>query len=96
MSRHPLYIEVKFVSEKTFADTMSLISSQDVHSSLLYFVSVLPELPLPTPLQNALNNKSLLYSLNLSEESRRLLDDADDALVEDVSNLLRQGTTENM
>jgi len=57
---------------------------------------VLPELPLPTPLQNALNNKSLLYSLKLSEKSRKLLDDADDALVEQISTLLRQASTEKM
>ena len=57
---------------------------------------MLPELPLPTPLQNALNNKSLLYNPKLTEESRKLLEDADDALVEDVSSLLRQGSTENM
>jgi len=63
---------------------------------LLISISVLPELPLPTPLQNALNNKSLLYNPKLTEESRKLLEDADDALVEDVSSLLRQGSTENM
>ena len=60
------------------------------------FLTVLPELPLPTPLQNALNNKSLLYSLKLSEKSRKLLDDADDALVEQISTLLRQASTEKM
>lgn len=64
--------------------------------TVLLVISVLPELPLPTPLQNAFNSKSLLYSHKLSEESRKLLDDADDALVEDVSNLLRQSSTDNM
>ncbi|XP_052774333.1 nipped-B-like protein A isoform X2 [Mya arenaria] len=57
---------------------------------------LLPELPLPTPLQNALNNKSLLYSSKLSEKSRKLLDDADDGLVEQISDLLRQTSTDNI
>lgn len=57
---------------------------------------LLPELPLPTPLPNAVNNKSLLHSLKLSEKSRKILEDAEDDLVEQVSELLRQSSTEEI
>ncbi|XP_053394741.1 nipped-B-like protein isoform X2 [Mercenaria mercenaria] len=57
---------------------------------------LLPELPLPTPLPNAINNKSLLHNSKLSEKSRKLLEDADDALVEQISEILRQSTTDDI
>ncbi|XP_060588229.1 nipped-B-like protein B isoform X3 [Ruditapes philippinarum] len=57
---------------------------------------LLPELPLPTPLPNAINNKSLLHNSKLSEKSRKLLEDADDALVEQISEILRHSATDDI
>lgn len=57
---------------------------------------MLPELPLPTPLPNAINNKSLLHNPKLAEKSRKLLEDADDGMVEQISDILRQSATDDM
>lgn len=43
-----------------------------------FFVLVLPEMPLPSPLPQTLGNKSLLFHPRVSEEAQRLLNVTED------------------
>ncbi|XP_005090101.1 nipped-B-like protein B [Aplysia californica] len=54
---------------------------------------LLSQLPLPTPLPQTVQNKTLLYSPNIAEDARRLLASSDDVLGAQLSHALRQTTT---
>ena len=59
-------------------------------------IPVLPELPLPTSLPNAVNTKSLLDNPKLVQEVEKLLNSKDKPLVEKLVQALRQSSTEHM
>ena len=63
---------------------------------ILLVISVLPELPLPTSLPNAVNTKSLLDNPKLVHEVDKLLSSKDKPLVEKLVQALRQSSTEHM
>ena len=58
--------------------------------------SVLPQLPLPTSLPNAVNSKSLLEDPKLVHEVQKLLNSKDKPLLESLVQALRKSTTEHM
>ena len=65
-------------------------------SSKRCVVSVLPELPLPTPLPHTINNKSLLYNQQIADEARRLLGSGDHKIVGQLLSALKQTSTDHM
>ncbi|RUS68904.1 hypothetical protein EGW08_023334, partial [Elysia chlorotica] len=54
---------------------------------------LLPQLPLPTPLPQTVQNKSLLYSSNIADGARQLLASTDDNLGSQIAQALRQTNT---
>jgi len=59
-------------------------------------VSVLPEMPLPSPLPQTLSNKSLLFHPRVAEEAQILLSVRDDALVPQLIQSLVQTSADHM
>jgi cohesin loading factor subunit SCC2 len=60
------------------------------------YVSVLPEMPLPSPLPQTLSNKSLLFHPRVAEEAQILLSVRDDALVPQLIQSLVQTSADHM
>uniref|UniRef100_A0A2C9MAH1 Nipped-B protein n=1 Tax=Biomphalaria glabrata TaxID=6526 RepID=A0A2C9MAH1_BIOGL len=54
---------------------------------------LLPQLPLPTPLPQTVQNKSLLFSLKITEDARQLLASSDESLGNQLAHALRQTHT---
>ncbi|GFS10541.1 nipped-B-like protein [Elysia marginata] len=54
---------------------------------------LLPQLPLPTPLPQTVQNKSLLYSPSIADGARQLLASTDDSLGGQIAQALRQTNT---
>ena len=67
-----------------------------IYRYFLDFFSVLPQLPLPTSLPNAVNTKSLLENPKLVHEVEKLLSSKDRPLVEKLVQALKQSSTEHM
>ena len=61
-----------------------------------FIKTVLPQLPLPTPLPQTVQNKSLLYSPNIIDGARQLLASADENLGSQIAQALRQTNTTQM
>jgi len=59
-------------------------------------LSVLPELPLPTPLPQTLNNKSLLYNPRIASEAQLLLNQRNDALASQLIAALHLTNTDHV
>ncbi|XP_025080871.1 nipped-B-like protein B isoform X1 [Pomacea canaliculata] len=57
---------------------------------------LLPQLPLPTPLPQTVNNKSLLFSPKISEDAHKLLSVADEGLAQQLLHALRQASTSHI
>ena len=64
--------------------------------NFLYHLVVLTELPLPSPLPSAVNNKGLLYTPQIAEEAQRLLGRQDENLIPQLVHVLSQTNTDNM
>lgn len=64
--------------------------------SSISFSLVLPELPLPTPLPQTVQNKSLLYHPKLAEDAKKYLNSRDDAVIQQLTHALKQTSTEHM
>jgi len=60
------------------------------------YVTVLPEMPLPSPLPQTLSNKSLLFHPRVAEEAQILLSVRDDALVPQLIQSLVQTSADHM
>jgi len=58
--------------------------------------SVLPEMPLPSPLPQTLGNKSLLFHPRVAEEAQRLLATNDDNLIPQLVHSLSQTSSKHM
>ncbi|XP_059166950.1 nipped-B-like protein [Physella acuta] len=57
---------------------------------------LLPQLPLPTPLPQTVQNKSLLYNLKIAEDARLLLASNDEGLGNQIAHALRQTNTNHI
>ncbi|XP_037089456.1 nipped-B-like protein B [Pollicipes pollicipes] len=57
---------------------------------------LLPELPLPTPMEQTLNNRSLLFHPRVAEEARRLLTVRDNSLVPQLAEALANTSAEHI
>ncbi|BFZ16564.1 hypothetical protein BsWGS_19603 [Bradybaena similaris] len=51
---------------------------------------LLPQLPLPTPLPQTVQNKSLLYNSSIAEDARKILASSDERLGNQLAHALRQ------
>ena len=56
--------------------------------------TVLPELPLPSPVNAA--NKSLLFHTKIADDARKILNTQEDGLVSQLVHALQQTTTDHM
>lgn len=65
-------------------------------SYCVFFVPVLPEMPLPSPLPQTLSNKSLLFHPRVAEEAHILLSLRDEALVPQLVQSLAQTSSDHM
>lgn len=59
-------------------------------------LSVLPEMPLPTPSPQTLSNKSLLFHPRVAEEAQNLLGVRDEVLVPQLVSSLEKTSAEHM
>ncbi|KAK7495047.1 hypothetical protein BaRGS_00013687 [Batillaria attramentaria] len=57
---------------------------------------LLPQLPLPTPLPHTVNNKSLLFNQQISEDAHRLLSSTDEGLAQQLAHALHQTSTSHI
>lgn len=67
-----------------------------LHTYCFVLCAVLPELPLPTPLPQTVNNKSLLYHPRIAAEAQQLLNSRNDALAAQLVAALRLTNTDHV
>lgn len=76
--------------------TVSELTLSDPFPSERYLFSVLPEMPLPIPIQQTLSNKSLLFHPRVAEEAQNLLGLRDERLVSHLVHSLVRTSAEHM